>query len=291
MDTKELLKRVRKIELKTRGLSNQIFSGEYHSAFKGSGMAFSEVREYIPGDEIRKIDWNVTARLNNTYVKVFDEERELTVMLLIDLSGSGEFGTKKQPKRELLTEIAAVLAFSAIQNNDKIGAIFFTDKIEKFIAPKKGKSHTLLIIRELIDFTPENKGTNLSEPLKFLSSVIKKRSIVFMLSDFLADEFEDALKIANKKHDVVALNIYDDHEKMLLNIGLVPFKDPETEKVYWVDTSDKKVRNKFKAQMLRQKGELKDLFRRSGVDYAEIATHENYVKPLMNLFKQREARR
>lgn len=291
MDTKELLKRVRKIELKTRGLSNQIFSGEYHSAFKGSGMAFSEVREYIPGDEIRKIDWNVTARLNNTYVKVFDEERELTVMLLIDLSGSGEFGTKKQPKRELLTEIAAVLAFSAIQNNDKIGAIFFTDKIEKFIAPKKGKSHTLLIIRELIDFTPENKGTNLSEPLKFLSSVIKKRSIVFMLSDFLADGFEDALKIANKKHDVVALNIYDDHEKMLLNIGLVPFKDPETEKVYWVDTSDKKVRNKFKAQMLRQKGELKDLFRRSGVDYAEIATHENYVKPLMNLFKQREARR
>ena len=291
MDTKELLKRVRKIELKTRGLSNQIFSGEYHSAFKGSGMAFSEVREYIPGDEIRKIDWNVTARLNNTYVKVFDEERELTVMLLIDLSGSGEFGTKKQPKRELLTEIAAALAFSAIQNNDKIGAIFFTDKIEKFIAPKKGKSHTLLIIRELIDFTPENKGTNLSEPLKFLSSVIKKRSIVFMLSDFLADGFEDALKIANKKHDVVALNIYDDHEKMLLNIGLVPFKDPETEKVYWVDTSDKKVRNKFKAQMLRQKGELKDLFRRSGVDYAEIATHENYVKPLMNLFKQREARR
>ena len=291
MDTKELLKRVRKIELKTRGLSNQIFSGEYHSAFKGSGMAFSEVREYIPGDEIRKIDWNVTARLNNTYVKVFDEERELTVMLLIDLSGSGEFGTKKQPKRELLTEIAAVLAFSAIQNNDKIGAIFFTDKIEKFIPPKKGKSHTLLIIRELIDFTPENKGTNLSEPLKFLSSVIKKRSIVFMLSDFLADGFEDALKIANKKHDVVALNIYDDHEKMLLNIGLVPFKDPETEKVYWVDTSDKKVRNKFKAQMLRQKGELKDLFRRSGVDYAEIATHENYVKPLMNLFKQREARR
>ena len=291
MDTKELIKRVRKIELKTRGLSNQIFSGEYHSAFKGSGMAFSEVREYVAGDEIRKIDWNVTARLNSPYVKVFDEERELTVMLLVDMSGSEDFGTKNQTKRDLITEICAVLAFSAIQNNDKIGAIFFSDKIEKFIPPKKGKSHTLLIIRELLDFTPENKGTDLSEPLRYLSSVIKKRSIVFLISDFIGDGFEKALKIANRKHDLVALKISDKAEKELPNVGLVPIKDNETNEIIWLDTSDKKVLNKYKAQMLRQQDELNQIFKKSGVDFAEIGTHQSYVKPLMNLFKKRESKR
>ena len=202
MDTKELLKRVRKIEIKTKGLSNQIFSGEYHSAFKGSGMAFSEVREYAIGDEIRKIDWNVSARLNSTYVKVFDEERELTVMLLVDLSSSGEFGSHNQEKRHLITELCAVLAFSAIQNNDKIGAIFFSDQVEKFIPPKKGRSHILRIIRELIDFKPESKKTNISKALKYLTNIIKKRSIVFVVSDFIDSNFEDSIKIANQKHDV-----------------------------------------------------------------------------------------
>lgn len=291
MDTKELLKKVRKIEIKTRGLSNQIFSGEYHSAFKGSGMAFSEVREYVMGDEIRKIDWNVTARLNDTYVKVFEEERELTVMILIDVSKSENFGTKKQEKRELIAEISAVLAFSAIQNNDKIGAIFFSDRIEKFIPPKKGKSHILRIIRELIDFTPEGTGTNISEALRYLSNIIKKRSIVFLLSDFLSHDFEDALKIANRKHDMVALRIFDQTEQELPDVGFVPFQDPETGAIQWIDTSDSSFRKKYKAQMLGFNHELQRIFKRSGVDFAPIATHHSYVKPLMNLFKRREAKR
>lgn len=291
MDTQELLKRVRKIELKTRGLSNQIFSGEYHSAFKGSGMAFSEVREYVAGDEIRKIDWNVTARLNAPYVKVFDEERELTVMLLVDLSNSESFGTKNQLKKDLITEISAVLAFSAIQNNDKIGAIFFTDTIEKFIPPKKGKAHTLLIIRELLNFEPAGKKTDINQALRYLTSVIKKRSIVFLLSDFFDDGFDNALKIANKKHDVVALKISDVSEQEIPDLGFIPVIDAETNQMVWVDTSNKKNRLKYRVQMLKFNHQLQQTFQKSGVDFAEIATHQSYVKPLMNLFKKRELRR
>src|SRR5436189_1928891 len=228
METQDLIKKVRKIEIKTRGLSSHIFSGEYHSAFKGRGMAFSEVREYVPGDPIRSIDWNVTARFNAPYVKVFEEERELTVILLVDVSASGEFGTQAQFKKDLITELCAVLSFSAIQNNDKIGIIFFSDKIEKFIPPKKGKTHILRIIRELIEFKAENKKTNISEALRYLTHAIKKRSIAFIISDFMDSDFEAALKLANKKHDVVALRIYDERETALPNVGLVRLRHAET---------------------------------------------------------------
>lgn len=291
MDTQDLLKRVRKIEIKTKGLSNQIFSGEYHSAFKGRGMAFSEVREYQPGDDIRAIDWNVTARLNHPYIKVFEEERELTAMILVDVSGSENFGTKEMLKRNVITELCAVLAFSAIQNNDKIGVIFFSDKIEKFIPPKKGKSHILRIIRELLNFQPESNGTNISEALRYLSNIIKKRCIAFILSDFRDEGFEDALKIANNKHDLVALNIYDQAEKELPNVGIIPVEDPETGNWKWVDTSDKDTQTQFKAKVLKHEADRIALFRRSGVDFASIATDQNYVKPLLNLFKRRELQR
>jgi uncharacterized protein (DUF58 family) len=290
-DTKELLKKVRKIEIKTRGLSNQLFSGEYHSAFKGRGMAFSEVREYQVGDEIRTIDWNVTARFNHPYVKVFDEERELTVMLLMDVSGSGSFGTQSQQKQDLATELCAVLAFSAIQNNDKVGVIFFSDKIEKFIPPKKGRSHILMIIRELIDFTPENKGTNVAEALKYFTSVIKKKCTAFIMSDFMSPAFENELKIANKKHDIIALRLYDKHEEEFPDLGLIPVKDEETGMITWVNTSDAKVRNAFKADALRRNAGLKDVFSRTGVDATDIGTHQSYVKPLMTLFKKRGKKR
>lgn len=291
METQELLKKVRKIEIKTRGLTNQIFSGEYHSAFKGRGMAFSEVREYAPGDEIRTIDWNVTARFNHPYVKVFEEERELTVMLLVDVSGSEQFGTKKQLKRDLITELCAVLAFSAIQNNDKVGVIFFSDKIEKFIPPKKGRSHILMIIRELIDFEPENKGTNIGEALKYFTSVIKKRCTSFVISDFMDENFENSLKIANKKHDLIALHIHDEREQEIPQIGLVQLYDNETGEVKWVDTSDKHFQSAYKKDALRREQLLRETFRRSGVDYARIATHQSYVQPLMSLFKKRESRK
>jgi len=288
METAELLKKVRKVEIKTRGLSNQLFSGEYHTAFKGRGMTFSEVREYQAGDDIRAIDWNVTARFNNTYVKIFEEEREMTVMLLVDVSASGEFGTQKQLKQELITELCAVLAFSAIQNNDKIGVIFFTDKIEKFIPPKKGKTHILRIIRDLIEFKPEHKKTDIKQALKYLTNVIKKRSIAFVISDFITDtNFIDALKIANKKHDLVALRIYDKREMELPNIGLVKFMDAETGTLKWMDTSDKNVRNHFYAEAKKQEASLKEIFNRSGVDSADINTADSYIKPLMNLFKRR----
>lgn len=286
-NTTELLKKVRRIELRTRGLSNQIFSGEYHSAFKGRGMAFSEVREYLPGDEIRTIDWNVTARFNEPYVKVFEEERELTTMLLIDVSASDAFGTQKQLKKGLITELSAVLSFSAIQNNDKVGVIFFSDRIEKFIPPKKGKSHILRIIRELIELKPSGRKTNLAEALRFLSNVIKKRCISFIISDFIDDHFEDELKLVNKRHDTIALQVYDRREYELPNIGLAKFIDAETGQVKWVNTSSKKVRIKYKAQALERDDQLKQLFRRSGVDFAHIGTHESYVKPLMTLFKKR----
>jgi uncharacterized protein (DUF58 family) len=288
METSELLKKVRKIEIKTRGLSNQIFSGEYHSAFKGRGMAFSEVREYTPGDDVRTIDWNVTARFSTPYVKVFEEERELSVVLVVDVSASGLFGTNKQYKQDLITELCAVVAFSASQNNDKIGIIFFSDKIEKFIPPKKGKSHVLRIIRELLEFKPENKKTNLELALKYLTNVIKKKSIVFLISDFYADsDYKDALKIANKKHDLVALRIVDKTETELPNVGLIKLRDNETGKLMWVDTSDKTFRKQFAVNYLKFEDDLKDIFNRSGTDATKIFTHENYVKPLMNLFKNR----
>jgi uncharacterized protein (DUF58 family) len=290
-DTKELLKKVRKIEIKTRGLSNHLFSGEYHSAFKGRGMAFNEVREYQPGDEIRTIDWNVTARFNHPYVKVFDEERELTVMLLMDVSASENFGTLNQQKQDLATELCAVLAFSAIQNNDKVGVIFFSDKIEKFIPPKKGRSHILMIIRELIDFKPESRGTDLAEALRYFTSAIKKKCTAFILSDFMSPAFEQQLKLANKKHDVIALRLYDKHEEEFPDLGLIPLKDEESGLLSWINTGDKNVRAAFKADALRRNALLKDVFSKSGVDYTSIGTHESYITPLRTLFKKRERKR
>jgi len=288
METAELLKKVRKIEIKTKGLSTQIFSGEYHSAFKGRGMAFSEVREYTPGDDIRTIDWNVTARMRETYVKVFEEEREMSVMLLVDVSASGKFGTQKQFKQDLITELCAVIAFSASQNNDKIGVIFFSDKIEKFIPPKKGKSHILRIIRELINIEPQQKGTNIELALKYLTNVIKKKSISFLISDFQdSNYYADALKIANRKHDLVALRINDQHENKIPDVGLIKLRDNETGKLMWVDTSDKNFKKQLEINHLKFEAQLKDTFNKSGVDYTTIYTHEGYVKPLMNLFKKR----
>lgn len=290
METIELLKKVRKIEIKTRGLSSHIFSGEYHSAFKGRGMAFSEVREYQPGDDIRSIDWNVTARFNHTYVKIFEEERELTVMLLVDISGSGLFGTRKQFKKDLIIELCAVLSFSAIQNNDKIGVLFFSDKVEKFIPPKKGKSHILRIIRELIDFEPSSNGTNIGEALRYFTNMIKKRSIAFIISDFINEGFEESLKIASKKHDTVAIRVYDHRETELPDTGLIRFKDAESGKNMWIDSGDSAVRKNYAALWIKRDKELSNLFAKSGVDYVNISTGQDYIQPLMNLFKKREKR-
>ena len=291
MSTSALLKKVRKIEIKTKGLSNHIFAGEYHTAFKGKGMAFSEVREYQPGDDIRSIDWNVTARYNAPFVKVFEEEREMTVMLLIDVSASGNFGTQEQFKRELATELSAILAFSAIKNNDKVGVIFFTDKVEQFIPPKKGKSHILRIIREVLAFQPTGKGTDIAGALEYFNSVIKKRSICFILSDFMSKEFDRPLKIASKKHDLVALRIHDTREETLPNIGLVPMQDAETEEILFVDTSSKKVRDNFAKNRVQATEKLRKLFPASGVDLIDITTGTDYVKPLINFFKTRGSRR
>ncbi|MDB4126434.1 DUF58 domain-containing protein [Flavobacteriales bacterium] len=291
MSTSALLKKVRKIEIKTKGLSNHIFAGEYHTAFKGKGMAFSEVREYQPGDDIRSIDWNVTARYNSPFVKVFEEEREMTVMLLIDVSASGNFGTQEQFKRELATELAAILAFSAINNNDKVGVIFFTDKVEQFIPPKKGKSHILRIIREVLAFEPTGKGTDIAGALEYFSAVIKKRSICFILSDFMSKEFDRPLKISSKKHDLVALRIHDKREDTLPNVGLVPMQDAETEKMLFVDTSSKKVRDNFAKNRAQATEKLRKLFPASGVDLIDITTGTDYVKPLINFFKTRGKRR
>ncbi len=291
MEAQEIFKKVRKIEIKTRGLSNQIFSGEYHSSFKGRGMAFSEVREYQYGDDIRNIDWNVTARFNHPYVKIFEEERELTVILLIDVSASNTFGTKNQLKSNLITEIAAVLSFSAIQNNDKVGVIFFSDKVEQFIPPKKGTSHILRIIRELIDFKAESKGTDIAEALRFFTNAIKKKSTAFLISDFMDEGFEKALQIANHKHDLIAVRVTDKREIELPNVGLLRAMDPETGKVRWIDTNSKRARmnyNKWAAEKTRQ---LDAAFSRYGVDMARVYTGQDYVKPLMNLFKKRSARR
>ncbi len=293
METSELLKKVRKIEIKTRGLSRNIFAGEYHSAFKGRGMAFSEVREYQFGDDIRSIDWNVTARYNHPYVKIFEEERELTVMLLIDVSGSREFGTFEKMKKNIITEISAILSFSAIQNNDKIGVIFFSDTIEKFIPPKKGKSHILRIIRELIDFHPKHTGTDITDAVRYLTNAIKKRCTAFVISDFMDDnpDLEMALSIANNKHDIVALKIYDDRERELPPIGMLKLKDAESGKYVWVDSSSRKIRKIYSDFWNKHVARLDVMFKKCGVDYVSINTKEDYVKSLMNLFKRRAVKK
>ncbi|TRX70322.1 DUF58 domain-containing protein [Carboxylicivirga sp. M1479] len=287
MEATDLLKKVRQIEIKTRGLSANIFAGEYHSAFKGRGMTFSEVREYQYGDDIRNIDWNVTARFNHPYIKIFEEERELTVLLMIDVSGSREFGTSFKYKKNVITEMAAVLAFSAIQNNDKIGVIFFSDRIEKFIPPKKGKKHILHIIREFITFTPEHRETNISEALKYLTNAIKKRCTTFLISDFIDDNFEDALKIANQKHDVVALKVFDKRETEIPSIGMIKLKDAETGQYQWADTSNKGVREAYSKWWREKHDSTRRLFSKCGVDNVSVRTDEDYVKALISLFKKR----
>lgn len=287
MEAIELLKKVRRIEIKTRGLTKHIFAGEYHSAFKGRGIAFNEVREYQYGDDIRNIDWNVTARFNHPYIKVFEEERELTVMLLIDVSASGNFGTHESFKRDIMTEVSAVLSFSAIYNNDKIGVIFFSDTVEKFIPPLKGRKHILRIIRELLDFKPESNNTNLSEPLRFLTNAIKKRCTAFIISDFIAPDFEEALKIAASKHDVVALNVYDPFEKTLPDIGLVKVMDSEKGTERWIDTSSALARKSYSDWWISHTGYIANIFKKTGVDYTDLSTDADYVKPLIKLFESR----
>ena len=287
METKDLLKKVRQIEIKTKGLSSQLFSGEYHTAFKGKGMAFSEVREYMPGDEIRTIDWNVTARFNHPYVKVFEEEREMTVMLMIDVSASEAFGTQQQTKREMMAEIAATLSFSASQNNDKVGAILFSDEIERFIPPKKGRKHILRIIREMIEIEPHSKGTDLHQALQFLRNTIKKRSIVFMLSDFLSPNFEKALKIAAQKHDFIGLRVYDHSELELPNVGVVEFLNPESGQLRMVNTSSRLARKRYNIEARKHYDAVKELFRKNSIDFAEFSTRSSFVLPLINLLKRR----
>ncbi|HAD02923.1 hypothetical protein SDC9_34689 [bioreactor metagenome] len=288
METSELLKKVRRIEIKTRGLSRNIFAGQYHSAFKGRGMAFSEVREYQYGDDIRDIDWNVTARYIRPYVKVFEEERELTVMLMIDVSGSRDFGSVNVMKKEIITEIAATLAFSAIQNNDKIGVLFFSDKIEKFIPPQKGKKHILYIIRELIDFKPDNTKTDISLVLKYLTNAIKKRCTAFLISDFIdKGGFKDALTIANRKHDVVAIQVYDQRETELPSVGLMKVKDAETGAERWIDSSSAKVRSAFSEWWNTRQNEMNNAFKKCRVDSVSVRTDEDYVKALIALFEKR----
>ena len=287
METSELLKKVRKIEIKTRGLSKNIFAGEYHSAFKGRGMTFAEVREYQYGDDIRSIDWNVTARFGHPYLKVFEEERELTVVLLIDVSGSREFGSVSQLKKDIFTEVAATLAFSTIQNNDKIGVIFFSDKIEKFIPPKKGKKHVLHIIRELIDFQPESNKTDIGGALRYFTNAIKKSSTAFIISDLIDTDFEKELTIASRRHDVVALQVYDIRETELPDVGLIKLKDAETDERIWVDTSDKRLRTSYKHAWGESQLALQKSFTKSGVDMVSMSTSDDYVRALMKLFKMR----
>ena len=288
METNELLKRVRQIEIKTRGLSSNIFAGQYHTAFKGRGMAFSEVREYQYGDDVRDIDWNVTARFHKPYIKVFEEERELTVMLLVDVSGSLDFGTIKQTKRDMVTEIAATLAFSAIQNNDKIGVIFFSDRIEKFIPPKKGRKHILYIIRELIDFQPKSRRTNLKEGVEYLTNAIKKRCTAFILSDFITnDDFRNALVVANRKHDVVAIQVYDRRIEDLPDVGLMKVRDAETGHMQYIDTSSKALRKAHHDWWISKQTTLHEIFTKSKVDSVSIRTDQDYVKSLLNLFAKR----
>ncbi|MEW7289442.1 DUF58 domain-containing protein [Aquimarina sp. 2304DJ70-9] len=287
MDTKELLKKVRKIEIKTRRLSDHIFGGEYHSTFKGRGMTFSEVRQYQFGDDVRNIDWNVTARYNEPYIKVFEEERELTMMLMVDVSGSQLFGTQEQFKKGIITEIAATLAFSATQNNDKIGLILFTDEIELYIPPKKGRYHVLRIIRELLEFEPKSKKTNITEALKFLSNVMKKKAIVFMLSDFIADDYQQTLKIVGNKHDVTGIRVYDRREEEIPNLGMVQMEDEETGELLLVNTSSKKTRLHYSTYYQERADYFKDSFTRSGAGSLSSRIDESYVKKLLGYFKRR----
>lgn len=288
METSELLKKVRHIEIKARGLSHNIFAGQYHSAFKGRGMAFSEVREYQYGDDMRDIDWNVTARYNKPYVKVFEEERELTVMLLIDVSESLTFGSSTKIKRDTVAEIAATLAFSAIQNNDKIGVIFFSDEVEKFIPPKKGKKHILFIIREILSFEPKRKGTNLESALRYMTNVIKKRCTTFLISDFIdGNSYKQSLRIANRKHDVVAIQVYDRLSTELQPVGLMKVLDPESEKEMWIDSSSRKVREVYRNWWLTRQSEMLNMFRQSRVDSVSVSTEDDYVKALMLMFQRR----
>ena len=288
METSELIKKVRKIEIKTRGLSHNIFAGQYHSAFKGRGMSFSEVREYQYGDDVRDIDWNVTARFNKPFVKVFEEERELTVMLLVDVSQSLDFGTMKQTKRDMLTEIAATIAFAAIQNNDKIGVIFFSDRVEKFIPPQKGRKHILYIIRELLNFEPESSGTDIKVPLQFLTNAIKKRCTAFVLSDFIAsNDYKNALTIANRKHDVVAVRVYDRRLVELPQIGLMKVKDAESGQEMYIDTSSAKVQKAQREWWKAQCAAIEEIFKKSRVDSVSVRTDQDYVKALMSLFAMR----
>lgn len=288
MDTAEILKKVRRLEIKTRGLSNHIFSGEYHSAFKGRGMSFSEVREYQFGDDVRAIDWNVTARFNHPFIKIFEEERELTVMLLVDVSESSVFGTIHQNKRNLITEICAVLAFSAINNNDKVGVVFFSNGVEKYIPPKKGKSHILFIIRELLSFKPKKKGTDIKETLRFFNNAAKKRSIVFLLSDFLAGaNYQDALNIASKRHDMVGVHVYDQRDKELPPVGLIQMADAETGARQWVDSSDKRVQQYYSQQFHQHVQYCRNAFLKSGAELISVRTDEDYVKALQTFFLNR----
>lgn len=289
METTDLLRKVRHIEIKARGLSRNIFAGEYHSAFKGRGMAFAEVREYQYGDDLRDIDWNVTARYNRPFVKIFEEERELTVMLMIDVSESLGFGSRKILKRDMVAEIAATLAFSAIQNNDKIGVIFFTDKVEKFIPPKKGKKHILFIIREILGFTPENRGTDLNMALRYMTNAIKKKCTAFLISDFIdPDDYKKALQIANRKHDVVAIQVYDQLSTDLLPVGLMKVKDPETGEERWINASSRKFRESYRNWWNSLKSNMQYAFRQSGVDSVSVSTDDDYVKALLQLFQQRK---
>lgn len=290
MEATELLKKVRKIEIRTKGLVNQIFSGEYHSVFKGRGMVFNEVREYQPGDDVRLIDWNVSARFNHPFVKVFEEERELTVMLVVDVSGSGEFGTVHQLKKDVAIELCAVLAFSALQNNDKVGVILFSDIIEKFIPPKKGRTHILRIIRELLEFEPTHRGTDIAEGLRYLTSAIKKRSIAFLISDLLGEQYDAALKIAAKKHDLVAIHLYDPRETSIPPVGLMNVFDAETGEARWVDSSSPLVRSSYERWWSEREEYRKRLFRRSGVDAVKIRIDQSYIQPLINFFRAREKR-
>lgn len=291
MDTQELIKKVRKVEIKTRGLSNQIFSGDYHSAFKGRGMTFSEVREYQFGDDIRTIDWNVTARSGQTHIKVFEEERELTVMLLIDVSASGEFGTKSMFKKELMVELAAIIAFAAIQNNDKIGVIFFSDRVEQYIPPKKGKSHILRIIRELIDFHPVGRSTDIGEALKFLSNVTKKKTISFLISDFISADFSQPLKVVSKRHDVVAIRLFDDLEQEIPDLGIMQLLDKETGKQIWVDTSSREFKNNYMNLYSDRLSNLNSLLQKNKIDKIDLNTKSSYIAPLRQFFKMREKRK
>lgn len=288
METKELLKKIRHLEIKAKGLTRHIFSGEYQSAFKGRGMTFSEVRDYHFGDEVRTIDWNVTARFNEPYVKVFDEERELTVMLIIDVSGSEDFGTQEKTKKDLALEIAAILSFSAITNNDKVGAIFVSDKVERYIAPGKGRKHALVILRELIELKPESTGTNINEGLKFFRNTQKKRGIAFVISDFVDDnDYMEGLKVSRKKHDMIALRLYDQSESELPNIGIIQLFNAETGETTWVNSSSQTAKQMHSDNFERFEEDLFREFKRSGIDYVSIATEEDYIKPLIHLFKSR----